>query len=481
MFSHTDSYPKDNRQPCPMATSNIHVPSLLVLPAEIRIHIYKHLLCVKLARVQKPWAESTHSTSRYFWGLQPAILATCRQIHDEAKDVLRHGNSFIIVECATRRLQKTKADRACTSPADFTLWPAKSCAATILPRATMRIQFHLDAQYQGRNKPRSTFHVVHEDEVKDLCAALSTYRDRFYRYEFRLSRLSMKVEIDPLQLRRTSESCIAQEWALLRDLLPLGHVKTVTFERISSNLEHVLTNCLCLQAVNPSVVCFSTVKFLSSGDEAYDIGHFLAADGWYARAWDYFHHCQSQRLFNINLADSVVLHFMLTQRRARVWLEMRKFSRVRTSSNINIDFANGNFLTHEPKFLPKFGDPPDQVPVLSSSWSDISHPMMAEHDNLASGHDRTSHCEQFKEAAKRFEQRIKCEDIGRCYMYRSIANRYISGLDDAQAADDRLMALECCKISNTADPECFDELEKLESRILRKSFRHSPPSKPGAT
>ena len=71
---------------------NIPETSLLSLPPEVRVKIYRDLLrsdswiCMK--RGQPPGQGTLN-------GLHPAILATCRLIHNEAVVMLYEENSFI--------------------------------------------------------------------------------------------------------------------------------------------------------------------------------------------------------------------------------------------------------------------------------------------------------------------------------------------------------------------------------------------------
>ncbi|KAK4694674.1 hypothetical protein P7C71_g2943, partial [Lecanoromycetidae sp. Uapishka_2] len=83
-------------------------------------------------------------------------------------------------------------------------------------------------------------------------------------------------------------------------------------------------------------------------------------------------------------------------------------------------------------------------------------------------------CQCIKDGAERYEQRIKSEDIGRCYYYRSIAGHCVYGDDATEEADeDKLTAIGCCVVSETATDEenIPKELMELDVRIMKSLLR----------
>ena len=79
------------------------MPSLLLLPSEIRLEIYRHLLrlTTMVELRYKSWGEVKErmllvETSECPSGLHAEILATCRKIHSEAGAVLYRENRFVI-------------------------------------------------------------------------------------------------------------------------------------------------------------------------------------------------------------------------------------------------------------------------------------------------------------------------------------------------------------------------------------------------
>lgn len=58
--------------------------SFLGLPLIARDIIFKELLSINSTKTEKPYPDTCRSSVRYNWNLHPAILATNRQIHEEA-------------------------------------------------------------------------------------------------------------------------------------------------------------------------------------------------------------------------------------------------------------------------------------------------------------------------------------------------------------------------------------------------------------
>ena len=63
------------------------------LPAELRNEVYKELLCPSTPKL-KELAQSVHHTSTTPTAVYPAILSTCRKIHEEAADLLYTTHVF---------------------------------------------------------------------------------------------------------------------------------------------------------------------------------------------------------------------------------------------------------------------------------------------------------------------------------------------------------------------------------------------------
>ena len=76
--------------------------SFLSLPPELRLQIYRYLLChsswIQLHRSENPWYLYTEATS-----LESAILRTCRTIYSEAFPIL-YGEDTFLYQCQTTSL-----------------------------------------------------------------------------------------------------------------------------------------------------------------------------------------------------------------------------------------------------------------------------------------------------------------------------------------------------------------------------------------
>ena len=85
------------------STSQLIMPSFLILPPEIRLEIYR-LLLHDTAKLELEFRPDVEHKARIFpvkdparaISLHTAILATCRQVHDEATVVLYQENSFVV-------------------------------------------------------------------------------------------------------------------------------------------------------------------------------------------------------------------------------------------------------------------------------------------------------------------------------------------------------------------------------------------------
>ena len=86
-------------------------PSFLTLPPELRLQIYRYLLChsseIELQKWQLPLCQTVYYRHRLYRATEPlslesAILGTCRTVYAEAMPVLYGENTFIFL-CWTSR------------------------------------------------------------------------------------------------------------------------------------------------------------------------------------------------------------------------------------------------------------------------------------------------------------------------------------------------------------------------------------------
>ena len=447
------------------ATTQTDTPSLLQFPFELRAEIYRNLLCINRTRKQKPLSESILSTSRYSWNLHTSILATCRQIHDDARNILIRENNFVVFECATGVLEPTSANRfeRCTTyPQGLKLWFGKrfntvKTVPVINEVTNVRLQ-----RYKKYRHIRCSIYVLLEDEVLDLCAGLTTcYR---YRRDCLVAQLHLHVVIRPGQKKESSKVQASRESSLLRSLMALRCTASATVEGAAPDLAQDFSFRLSHQQYRNQITSQAVTELFSFGDNAFNIGDYTAALGYYYRAHDYYKHCAGPAGHPTDTGDSIVFSFTLGQKRARSLLEIHDFQGADREMDLNIELATGKFLTHDPKPTGS-GVFPGTIP----NWPMIPQmilPSMTEEENFTEADRREWKCKRLKGAAARFRQRITCEDIGRCYMYRSIALRCSVNEDSSLAAEDRLMSLACCSSSETSRDGCINELLELESRMM---------------
>ena len=430
----------------PASTQN-DKPSLFQLPTELRIEIYRYLLCIHRTRKQKPLAESRRSTSRYSWNLHTAILATCRQIHEEARDVLIRENSFVIFECATRLLDTTSAQYAHTFPRGLTLWCGKKLKTVPITNPVMKVRLH---RYKKYKQIRCSIYVVLEDEVLDLCAGLATYSRS--RYDCHVATLHLHVMIKPVQMNEKTEVKGSREATLLHSVMALRCAASVKVEGASSELANDFSFRFSHPQYRNQLASQAVTALFSAGDNTFNSGDYTAALGYCYRVSDYYNYCVGQGANMTDTGDWIVFSFKLAQKRARSQLEMHDFGTVYKQTKTAIFIVTGDFLVHHPKPLGSTTSTPD-FPVI-------------EKEDSTEDDQRISKCKRFKEAAARFKQRITCEDIGRCYMYRSIAVRCLSDVNQS-SAEDRLMSLACCGDGVNLGDGCIDELLELERRMMK--------------
>ena len=432
-------------------------PSLLQLPSELRIEIYRNLLCINRTRQQKPLSESQLSTSRYRWNLHTAILATCRQINDEARTILIRENSFVVFECATRSLDQINAKYVDTFPPGLKLWSGKKQKKVPITSQVMKVRLQKCQRYKPT---RCSIYVVLEDEVLDLCAGLATYHRPVYGC--RVAELSLHVVIGPWQAKESSETQASREATLLRSVMALRNVAEVEVEGAARELARDVSFRLSRQLHSKPIVSQAVTGLFSAGDNAFDIGDYTAALGYYCRASDYYIYCAGQGGYLTDTGDWLVFSLTLNQKRARSQLEIQDFQSACFEMHANIFIATGEFLTQDPK--PTEG-------VLWPVTHKIILPSMSEEENSTEEDRRRWKCKRLQEAAARFKQRITCEDIGRCYMYRSIALRCTTDKSPSLAAEDRLMSLACCDHSSTSGDDYINELLELERRMMKYFIR----------
>lgn len=455
--------------------------SLLQLPPEIRVQIYKCLLCTSITQTQKSCVESCRSGCRYLWNLQPAILAVSHQIHEEARNVLGRENDFIVVECATRKLEQAKRDlveeihgagsrMTPTTKEVLNVWPGRKFKHIQVPHERMRIRL---VAFGKRKEPISWCRVVLQEELLDLCAGLSTFLEKFHCHwttepRYRVAGLSIRIALRPPRAPEIERDQDIREARLLYPVMKLRLLKDVEVVGAAANMTQFVSEQLRSGKFDRKLLCSTCDDIMSAGDLAGSIGHHSAVSGYYSQASDYLHHFKLRYLFT-NSVDPVTLEFRLKAKRARSWLELLRFDDALEAMRSNLSFANSKYLTCVPTTMAGKTRPCTQGQSLQIHFvKKESPPTLASREHANRSEFRKWSCARFNDAAPHFDFRITTDEIGRCYMYKSIAERCAEDDEtNLEADEDKLMAVECCMISHTAAQGCVDELLEFERHILQ--------------
>lgn len=455
--------------------------SFLGLPPELRNEIYAHLLCINLTRTQKPYPESCRTSSRYIWNLHTSILAVNSQIHGEAREVLGWKNEFVVIDCAAWKLEQTPKeikhqhrevyDQTLGEPSGgVRLLPIQKCVEFDVPHERLRIRL---ATTSKPKVPKSWFYVVLVEELLDLCTGLSTFLPRYpglWERTYRMVGLSLKVWLRPPPNQENQQDKDLRERRLLNPLAKLRLLKAVTIE--GATPESTSEQLLRQDFDGPSVISTS-YELMFAGDNAYKDGHFDAACGHYCRASVYTRHFTQRRVLT-NSADCTVLEFHLNLKRARTWLELLRFADALAIMDSNLSFVNKEFLTHIPNAI----DPNFEEQTVCTLLR--PRPTLEVRESMTLSESRKRKCASFAGAAIRFGHRITCEDIGRCYAYKSILERCSGGDEASSRADaDKLMSVECFTVSGAASESCIEELLDREYRIVEKAATPHTKLSPG--
>ena len=141
---------------------------------------------------------------------------------------------------------------------------------------------------------------------------------------------------------------------------------------------------------------------------------------------------------------------MLLQHQAFNWIEADRFEDALEASKLALEGANRLF-------------------AITSHIT--SPPPTNSRGRVTPGAFRQWTCQRIKEGAELHEQRIKCEEIGRCYYYKNIAEHALFG--EKIIDEDKLMGIGCCVccvVSDTVTKEdnLPNELVELDSRTMER-------------
>lgn len=227
--------------------------SFLSLPLIARDIIYKQLLSVNFTKTEKPYPDTCRSSVRYNWNLHPAILATNREIHEEAKHILGFANSFVVIECAAPELEQKRGEFGKEDKRimlfKVTLWP-KRCDTVAVPNERMRVWLGHDDP-GGKKKKRKTsapkpwFCVVLVEELRDLMAGLAIFQNQNGTY--RTLGLSAKIIMSQIQAEETESERTTREAKFLDPLLNLRFLKSMKIEGASDDNTRYISEQVCHQ------------------------------------------------------------------------------------------------------------------------------------------------------------------------------------------------------------------------------------------
>ena len=418
------------------------------LPRELRDKIYRNLLSVKHTRTPKDPEDGCRSaTSRYDWNIDPAILRVNKQMNVEATEVMGLDNDFVVIERAADRLEQTKDDYreedAAIMVYNVILWPGKASEMVNVPGERMRICF----AEQGQSA-RGPAYVMLVEELRDFCVGLSTFTDSAgqYRLKGTEARVTIRQPLAPDNPRARAE----RERSLLLPLAKLRFLEKVVIQGVKPTVESLYATQMTRQCFDPKLIKYTIEELISSGDSARNIGHFGVANAYYNRASDYFHHfAKHERQVFEHPADPLAFEFKILQRRALNWIEDENFYDALEVANLALHVAIQLFEIDAPT-----AGPPTDV-----------------RGRITKGALRQWKCNAIKDAAGRYGQRIRCEDVGRCYYYKSIAEHVLGG-DEAteEAEEDKFTAIGCCVVSETVTEEenVPKELLELDMRTMKR-------------
>lgn len=430
-------------------TSTSQTPSncpFLILPFELRDRIYAQLVSIKHTRTPKDDEAGLRSTTFYKWNLHPTIFRVNRQISQEAKGVMARENDFVVIE-RVKQLEQgpkdSKTEDTTIMVYNVGLWPGKATKKPLVPGERMRIKL----ERAGASKKDLFAHVILADELRDVCVGLSTFQGPKGKY--RTAGLSASITVHEPTYTETAATRDVRERALLEPLQKVRHFAHVSIRGTLPAISYQITRQLTHETFDRGLVLPTIDELITSGDHASSIGDYGIATAYYQRAHEYFHHSAThERHVFTHPADVPALEFALMQHQALNWIEAGNFSDALEAAQIALYVANQIFRLHSPMTT---GPPTDH------------------NGQTSAGAFRKWTCECIKEGAARYGQRIKCEDIGRCYYYKSISEHVVRG-DEAteQAENDKLTAIGCCVVSDTMTEDVPGELLQLDTRIMKK-------------
>ena len=422
--------------------------AFLRLPRELRDRIYKNLVSAKYIKTPKDAQAGCRSAaSRYDWNLDPTILRVNKQIHEETREIMSRDNDFVVVQRTVAELEQTQSDYGEEDEAimvyNVKLWPGKGTMMANVPGERMRIWLGI----HGRTVV-GPLYVMLAEELRDFCVGLSSFVDS--DGQCRISDIDASITLKPAAEWDTLRVKKERQDALLQPLAKLRFLRSAQILGVESEVEEQYREQMTRLEFDEHVVYNTINELISSGDDARGIGHFDVATAYFQRASEYFHHFakQARGVFS-DPADPLVFEFKIMQHRALNWIEDDNFHDALECAQIALQVANQLFLINAP----------------------VTSPPTDANGRISKGALRQWICNCIKDGAERYGQRIKCEDIGRVYYYKSISEHVLLGEEATEQADeDKYTAIGCCIVSETATDEenIPKELMELDIRTMER-------------
>lgn len=426
-------------------------PTFLRLPLEVRNRIYKELLSTKVTKTQKLGLDNCRSPTRYDWNLHLQILSTNHQIHDETRDMFGRENNFVVIHCAAKELEQKKTDMGAEDTTIMKyrvrLWPGKRCEAVDVPNERMRIWLGKGSPTSSKTKVKPWLHVVLEEELRDVLAGLSIFQGRSGPY--RMSGLSAVITLTPPTITETQKQTKTREARLLNPVLKLRFLDSAKIEGATPGKTQHVSEQLCRQKWDDQLVYSTFEELMSAGDQARDIGHHWVATGYYSRASDYIlHFMDRHRYVFTSPLDPIAFMFKINLQRSRNWIECDNFYDALGAVESALTSANT---------------------IFRQNMTAVGPPPISANGEIKKGAFRKWTCECIKDGAATFGQRIKCEDVGFGYYYKSIAEHVLGGNEATEEAeDDKMIGIGCCVVSETSSEGCVKELLDLDKRVMSR-------------
>ena len=408
----------------------------LLLPLELRCRIYSQLVSVKHARTPKNAQACLRSTTFYNWNLDPTILRVNRQINQEAKDVMRRENDFVVIERA-EALKQEPNDMYIDTKVEYNieLWPGKATRDPVVPGKRMRMAL----KRKKASKTAMDAHVILASELRIVCARLSTFLVAIGGY--RTSKLFCEVKVHPPTYTETPADRDIRERSLLEPLHNLRDFQSVSIQGALPTINYQTIRQLTHQELDHGLVLTTIDELITDGDHASRTGCHDIATAYYQRADEYMHHILTYEGHLFTGLGILVFQFKTKYHSALNWIHDDKFLHAYNAAGDAILLADKLFSQGSP------------MPANSTKdWKALI----------------SWRCQQVKEGAARLGQKIKAEDIGRCYYYMSIAIQMLHGGQTCDEVNtDRLLGIRCCDVSETMTDDVPGELLQLEIQTMR--------------